>query len=79
MGAVLNQRPDLWRGAIAAVPGNLTISDSTFSNNFANEAGGAIINADGGIVTLTRCTLESNHGTTEVLGGGAIFAAWPPL
>lgn len=51
--------------------GNMTVTDSTFSNNFATTDGGAIDNGDGGDATATivRSTLTGN--SVSASGDGA--------
>jgi hypothetical protein len=58
-------------GAILSF-GTLTINNSTLSNNFAANGGGAILN-DGGTLAVNNSTL-SNNSTTGLSGvGGAIW------
>jgi len=74
-------------GAIQAITGNLTISDTAFSNNTATHAtkgqGGAIYysipNSSGqgstGSLSITNCTFTSNSAALAGgIGGGAIYA-----
>mgnify|MGYP001350333911 CR=1 FL=1 len=50
--------------------GNLTVTDSTFSDNHS-DTGGAIYNYEGGSLTVTNSTFSSNSATG--IGGGAIY------
>ena len=49
--------------------GNLTVTNSTFSDNHS-DTGGAIFNYEGGSLTVTNSTFSSNSATGS--GGGAI-------
>jgi len=50
--------------------GNLTVTNSTFSDNHS-DTGGAIYNLNGGSLTVTNSTFSSNSATG--IGGGAIY------
>ncbi|MGH2586882.1 MAG: choice-of-anchor Q domain-containing protein [Dehalococcoidia bacterium] len=54
--------------------GDLTIIDSTITNNEASGAGGAIYN-DNGTLTITDSTVSNNSAVGVGNGGGAIFNA----
>ena len=54
--------------------GNVTITNSTFSNNLCNEAGGAIVyTAEGGTLDITGSTFTGNHSGAAGSAGGALF------
>jgi predicted outer membrane repeat protein len=54
--------------------GTMSITDTTFDNNFAVRAGGAIWHAATSSLTLTLCTFNQNHvGDVNDSDGGAIL------
>ncbi|MGV3485166.1 MAG: choice-of-anchor Q domain-containing protein [Planctomycetaceae bacterium] len=58
-------------GIFNPADGNMTIADTTISNNQANRAGGGIEAAAGSTTTLTGVTLDENStGATPGNGGG---------
>lgn len=51
---------------------NLTLKDTEFFGNFANEFGGAIVQLDAGYLDVQNTTFDSN---TAIFGGGAVAIA----
>ncbi|MCK6471579.1 MAG: right-handed parallel beta-helix repeat-containing protein [Planctomycetes bacterium] len=61
-------------GGIYALSGLLTITGSTFTDNYAGDDGGAIGTHEIEQLDITNCTFLRNHsnGTTPLGGGGAL-------
>ncbi len=55
-------------GALFARGGTVTVSNSTFVNNYSNSSGGAIYHNDFGSLTVANCTFVGN----SAVGGGAL-------
>eukprot|EP00935_MAST-01C_sp_MAST-1C-sp1_P002280 g2280.t1 len=59
-------------GAIYIYQGSLTITDTTFTSNSANEKGGAIYIQDGSLI-IRDSSFVSNQANGPEYGGGAIY------
>jgi|GEM_PF-2179002 len=62
-------------GGVYYMEGDLTVTNSTFTNNYAVNQGGGLWYTEG-ILSLTNCTLNGNKAgsTTTGLGGGLALA-----
>lgn len=65
------------RGAIAIRnSANLTLSNSSLSNNSANGSGGALVAFDTSVALITAGSIISgNHARTDGSGGGGVYAS----
>ncbi len=66
--ATFTQNSSSYGGGIANDHGTLTVTDSMFSQNSANVAGGGGIASEYGTLTLTNSTLTSNFATGDAGG-----------
>lgn len=64
-----------WGGAINNQLGAITITNSLFQSN--TSIGGGAMNNDGGTLNISGSTFANNLATTDIDGGGAIWASIP--
>jgi hypothetical protein len=60
-------------GLALTTAANLTVQDSTISNNFASVSGGGLDDSGAGKVTLANCTVSGNQSGGGTGGGGVDY------